>query len=79
MWSTNEKGDGCFAVHNKTDLANKIIPFFESNELQTIKKFSFYKFKKALEICMMNKPLLSKDIEELNSILSDKTGKRPIK
>lgn len=76
---TNEKGGGVFAVHNKQDLATKIVPFFESNELQTIKKLSFIKFKKALEICMLNKPLLSQHIDELNKILTDQNGKRPQK
>ena len=76
---TNEKGGGVFAVHNKQDLATKIIPFFESNKLQTIKNLSFSKFKKALEICMSNKPLQSNHIEVLNSILIDQTGKRPQK
>jgi hypothetical protein len=76
---TNEKGGGVFAVHNKQDLATKIIPFFESNELQTIKNLSFIKFKKALEICMFNKPLLSHHIEDLNRILIDQNGKRPQK
>ena len=76
---TNEKGGGVFAVHNKQDLATKIVPFFESNELQTIKKLSFIKFKKALEICMLNKPLLSQHIDDLNKILTDQNGKRPQK
>lgn len=76
---TNEKGGGVFAVHNKQDLATKIIPFFESNRLQTIKNLSFSKFKKALEICMSNKPLQSSHIEELNNILIDQIGKRPQK
>lgn len=74
---TDEKGGGRYVVSNKKDLANKIIPFFDSNELQTIKQISFLRFKKALNICINNKPL--SNIEELNSILSDNTGKRPKK
>ena len=53
----NKRGIGSFVVRNKQEIATKIIPFFESNELQTIKKFSFIKFKKALDICLANKPL----------------------
>ena len=37
----DNKGGGVFTVNNKKDLITKIIPFFESNELQTIKKYSF--------------------------------------
>jgi len=73
------RGGGEFVVQNTQDLLTKIIPFFELNELQTIKKLSFYKFKKALEIFMTNKPLLNRHFEELNSILSDMEGKRPTK
>jgi hypothetical protein len=76
---TDEKGGGRFVVNNKKDLVNKIIPFFEVNELQTIKKHSFFRFKKALEICTINKPLLSSHIEELKSILLEQIGKRPKK
>jgi hypothetical protein len=76
---TNEKGGGCYVVSNKKDLVNKIIPFFENNELQTVKKYSFFRFKKALEICIKNKPLLASNIEELKSILLEQLGKRPKK
>lgn len=76
---TDDKGRGQFYVNNKKDLYNKIIPFFEVNELQTIKKYSFFRFKKALNICLNNKPLLPEHLEELEYILKDKTGKRPIK
>lgn len=47
---TNSRGGGSFVVSNKKDLMNKIIPFFETNKLQTIKWFSFLRFKKALDI-----------------------------
>lgn len=76
---TDNRGRGQFYVNNKKDLFNKIIPFFEENELQTIKKYSFLKFKKALDICINNKPLLPNHIEELEFLLKDKTGKRPKK
>lgn len=74
---TNERGVGVFAVHNKKDLLNKIIPFFENNELQTIKKHSFNKFKKALKLCTSQNLLPSRLYEELNILLSDNIGKRP--
>ena len=86
---TNERGGGVFAVHNKKDLLNKIIPFYpfflftkkkaENNELQTIKKHSFNKFKKALELCTSKNLSPSCLHEELNILLSDNIGKRPIK
>ena len=74
---TNSKGGGSFVVSNKKDLINKIIPFFEVNNLQTIKRFSFLRFKKALDISIRNKPLSTKDIEELNMLLEETSGKRP--
>ena len=74
---TNTRGGGSFVVSNKKDLINKIIPFYEINELQTIKRFSFLRFKKALDISINNKPLLSKDIEEIKSLLSETSNKRP--
>ena len=76
---TNEKGGGTFAVHNKKDLLNKIVPFFEINKLQTIKKHSFNKFKEALDICINNKPFSPNNVEQLNIILSNTLGKRPKK
>lgn len=76
---TGNEGQGRYYVSNRNDIINKIIPFFESNKLQTIKQYSFLKFKKALEICTNNKPLLQNNIDELNLLLSDKTNSRPIK
>lgn len=76
---TLKKGGGVFYVHNKQDLQEKIIPFFEEHKLQTIKKFSFLRFKRALEICKSNKYLLENHIQELKNILLDQTGKRPKK
>lgn len=74
---TNEKGGGRFAVSNKKELMDYIIPFFEANELQTIKKHSFLRFKKALKICIDNKPLQPIHVKELKSLLLEKIGKRP--
>jgi len=76
---TDNRGGGRFVVNSKKDLINIIIPFFEVNELQTIKKYSFLRFKKALEICITNKPLLKSHIDELKNILSETTNKRPKK
>lgn len=74
---TDKEGGGVFTVNKKEDLKNKIIPFFELNELQSTKQNSFLRFKKALYICINNKPLLPNHFEELNAIYSDFTGKRP--
>jgi intein-encoded DNA endonuclease-like protein len=74
---TNNKGGGVFTVNKKEDLVKKIIPFFELNELQSIKQYSFLHFKKALKICINNKPLLLSHFEELSTILSECSGKRP--
>jgi hypothetical protein len=74
---TNSKGGGSFVVSNKKDLIDKIIPFFEVNELQTIKRFSFLRFKKALNISIKNKPLSNNNIEEIKMLLEETTGKRP--
>lgn len=78
VYVDNREG-GRFSIKNKKDLVNKIIPFFELNKLQTIKKYSFLRFKKGLEICITNKPLLNTHINELKSILSETTNKRPRK
>jgi hypothetical protein len=79
----NKKGGAEFVVQSKQDLyynAQKgLVPFFIDNKLQTIKKFSFNKFEKALKICITNKILLNNHFEELNNILSDMEGQRPIK
>lgn len=64
---------------NKKDLAEKIIPFFEKNELQTIKQYSFLKFKKVFNIFKNNKIISPEHFKELNNILSDQSGKRPKK
>lgn len=74
---TNSDGRGLFVVNNRKDLVNKIIPFFEVNELQTIKRFSFLRFKKALDISIKNKPLSSNNIKELKQLLEETSGKRP--
>jgi hypothetical protein len=76
---TDNRGGGRFSVFNKKDLISKIIPFFEVNELQTIKKYSFLRFKKALQICIENKPLLRKHVAELRNIFSETTNNRPRK
>jgi hypothetical protein len=76
----NGKMDGKFYVSSKEELEwlrPKIIPFFETNQLQSIKKHSFLRFKRALEICLNNKPLLPSHYEQLEAILSETTGKRP--
>ena len=73
----NGKMDGKFYVSSKEELENKIIPFFETNQLQSIKKHSFLRFKRALEICTNNKPLLPEHYEQLEEILAETTGKRP--
>ena len=69
---TGNEGQGRYYVSNRNDIINKIIPFFESNKLQTIKQHSFLKFKKAIDICTNNKPLLQNNIDELKLLLSDK-------
>jgi len=67
-----------FRVNRQKDLVDKIIPFFEINQLQTIKNLSFLRWKKALNI-YYNKPLLTKHVDELNSLLLDTDHKRPKK
>lgn len=72
----DKEGIGRFVVNNKKDLLEKIIPFFEVNELQTIKQTSFLNFKKALAICLDNKPLQEIHITELKSIKSNTSNNR---
>ena len=69
---------GLYYVTSKKDLIEKIIPFFEKNKLQTIKQYSFLNFQKILNIVLNNKPMLKNHLDEINSILEDKTYKRPI-
>jgi LAGLIDADG endonuclease len=73
----DKEGGGVFTVNKKEDLEKKIIPFFELNELQSTKQYSFLRFKKALNICINNKPLLPNHFALLNAIYSDLTGKKP--
>lgn len=72
----DNKGGGVFTVNSKKDLQSKIIPFpayaLESNPLQSVKKYSFDRFKRALDICIRNKPLLDHHFQELENILKDK-------
>jgi len=68
-----------FYSQQKKDLTEKILPFFETNKLQTIKQLSFLRWKKALNICYNNKPLLNEHKEELNNLLLDISHKRPKK
>jgi len=68
-----------FIVNKKQDLADKILPFFETNKLQTIKQLSFLRWKKAFNIYYNNKPLLNEHINELNYLLLDISHKRPKK
>lgn len=72
----DKEGIGRFVVNNKKDLLEKILPFFEVNELQTIKQVSFLNFKKALNICLNNKPLQQIHIAELKSLKSNMTNNR---
>jgi len=68
-----------YYVTNRKDLGNKILPFFETNKLQTIKQLSFLRWKKALNICLNNKPLLTKHMDQLKQLSLDISHKRPIK
>jgi len=58
MYTLIKKVEEFLQLIKKEDLVNKIIPFFELNELQSTKQYSFLRFKKALYIFINNKPLL---------------------
>lgn len=77
--SIGPKGQGGYYVSNKKEIEDKIIPFFNLNKLQTIKKYSFLNFQKAFNIAINNKPLLNTHWEELIRIKADDLGKRPKK
>jgi len=72
----DSKGGGVFTVNNRKDLQSKIIPFFENNELQTIKNYSFLRFKKALDICLNNKVLMPIHYQELEKLTNETKDKR---
>jgi hypothetical protein len=72
----DSKGGGVFTVNNRKELQSKIIPFFENNELQTIKKYSFLRFKKALDICLNNKVLMPIHFQELEELKNETKGNR---
>nr|UEK25962.1 hypothetical protein [Mutinus fleischeri] len=72
----DRKGGGVFTVNNRKELQSKIIPFFEKNELQTIKKHSFLCFKKALDICLKNKVLMDIHYQNLEELKNKTKGNR---
>lgn len=72
----NKNGSSSFYVSSKVDLNEKLIPFFEKNKLQSIKQQSFLRFKKALGICLENKPLSNENIIQLNKLIEEGKNSR---
>ena len=59
-----------YCVRNKTDLLNKICPFFDKYPLETAKKNDFLLFKQALRIIEKGDHLTEKGFVEIQNISS---------
>lgn len=75
--SSSELFKGYYTVNRREDLINIILPFFNKNELQTIKKYSFERFSRAILIAN-NKEIdnISK-IKLIEKIALETENKRP--
>ena len=66
-----------FCVRSITDLKNKIIPFFQENQLRTAKRSDFEKFARVLELIGERKHLNSEGIGEIAKIAQTMNRKKP--
>ena len=65
-----------YCVRSLTDLREKIIPFFESNKLQTYKYKDFQIFKRIVEIIYKKKHLSEKGLQKIAKLISLMNRKR---
>jgi hypothetical protein len=66
-----------FCVRSIADLKDKIIPFFQENQLRTAKRSDFEKFARVLELIGERKHLNSEGIMEIARIAQTMNRKKP--
>ena len=66
-----------FCVRSIVDLREKIIPFFQENQLRTAKREDFEKFARVLELIGERKHLNSEGIVEIASIAQTMNRRKP--
>src|SRR6266403_139382 len=66
-----------FCVRSIADLRDKIIPFFQENQLRTAKREDFEKFTRVLELIGERKHLNSEGIMEIATIAQTMNRKKP--
>ena len=66
-----------YCVRNKTDLIEKICPFFNKYSLQTAKKNDFELFKRGLRIIKSGEHLTDKGFMEIQDITSRMNRQKP--
>ena len=66
-----------YCVRNKTDLIQKICPFFNKYTLQTAKKIDFELFKQGLEIIKNGEHLTDKGFMKIQEIASQMNRRKP--
>lgn len=65
-----------YCVRSFTDLEEKIVPFFEQNELQTAKRFDFEKFVKVLAIMRRKSHYTPEGMKEIANIIQTMNRKK---
>lgn len=66
-----------YCVRNKTDLVEKICPFFDEYTLQTAKKFDFELFKQGLAIIKNGEHLTDDGFKKIQEIASEMNRRKP--
>ena len=66
-----------FCVRSIADLRNKIVPFFQENQLRTAKREDFEKFARVLELIGERKHLNSEGIMEIARIAQTMNRRKP--
>lgn len=66
-----------FCVRSRADLRDKIVPFFQENQLRTAKREDFEKFARVLELMGERKHLNSDGIMEIAKIAQTMNRKKP--
>ena len=66
-----------YCIRNKTDLLEKVIPFFEKNRLRTAKSEDFESFKKVLNKIKNGEHLTEKGFIEIREIASTMNRRKP--
>jgi len=66
-----------YCVRNKTDLLEKVCPFFDRYPLQTAKSNDFKLFKQGLDIIKNGEHLTNKGFKRIQEIASEMNRRKP--